>query len=216
MSPPYRYAYLHGFASGAPSTKGVALAERFAPQGITLLRPDLNCPSFARLSHEAMLQRLDELDGEAREEGARWRFVASSLGGWLAARWAELNLERVERLVLLCPGFALASRWPALVGDAGMRRWEREGSLALPDGAGREVPVHWGFIEEARRQPAWPEVPCPTLVIHGRRDETVPVDSSRRYAAERAHVTLIELDDDHGLARSIDRIAEEALRFFET
>ena len=66
MSPAYRYAYLHGFASNARSKKGLALQERFARTGVELWLPDLNRPSFAQLSHRAMLAHLDALDDVER------------------------------------------------------------------------------------------------------------------------------------------------------
>lgn len=208
----HRYAYLHGLGSSPRAVKGVALARAFAERGLALELPDLNRPSFAFLDHAAMLAAVDEMD---RPQGPRWRLVGSSLGGWLAARWAELHPERVDRLVLLCPGFDLAERWPDVIGAEQMARWQRDGALPLADADGDMVPVHWGFIESARRQPGRPEVPCPTLILHGVRDAIVPVEHSRRYAAERPRVTLIELDDEHSLVDSLDRVIAEILRAFE-
>ncbi|MFW5920605.1 MAG: YqiA/YcfP family alpha/beta fold hydrolase [Polyangiales bacterium] len=215
MAHPYRYAYLHGFASSPLSKKGVALEKLFSARGLPFERPDLNRPSFAKLSHNAMLGAVDETDERALAHGQQWRFIGSSLGGWLAARWAELHPERVDRLLLLCPGFHLADRWPHLVGDDGMARWEREGELPMEDATGELVPVHWGFYEESKRQPAEPAVPCPTRIIHGTRDETVPIDGSRRYAQRHDGAELVEVDDDHALMASLDRIAHELTAFFE-
>lgn len=209
-----RYAYLHGFASSPRSVKGLALQRAFATRGLALARPDLNRPSFALLDHDAMLAALDEMD--ARDAGGPpWRLVGSSLGGWLAARWAELHPARVDRLVLLCPAFALSARWSAMLGADQMARWEREGALAWPDARREPVAVHWGFFEGAHRHPAMPEVPCPTTILHGLRDELVPIELSRGYAAARPHVRLVELDDDHALTDSIDRVVAEVLRSFE-
>ncbi|MBW2457628.1 MAG: alpha/beta fold hydrolase [Deltaproteobacteria bacterium] len=205
-----RYAYLHGFASGPLARKGLALAEAFEAQGAPFSLPDLNAPSFAELSHAAMLAAVDELTAG----GEPWRFIGSSLGGWLAARWAELHPDRVDRLVLLCPGFGLGSRWPTLLGERAMKRWEGRGTHPFPDGAGEVVDVHWGFYQESLRQPSVPDVRCPTRLIHGRADEVVPIESSRRYAADRPHVELLEVDDDHPLSESLDRVTEESLRFF--
>lgn len=208
-------AYLHGFASGPESWKGRQLDARFRQHGPALQRPDLNRPSFAELTLGGALGAVDELDrAEGGPEAPAWCFVGSSMGGWVAARWAELNPERVHRLVLLCPGFDLVSRWPSIVGEQALARWQREGFLELPDREGQPVPVHWEFVADARRRRRWPEVPCPTLIVHGVHDEQVPVDFSRSYAAGRPHVELVEVDDDHGLAASVDRIAELALAHF--
>jgi pimeloyl-ACP methyl ester carboxylesterase len=102
-----------------------------------------------------------------------------------------------------------------VVGAEQMARWQREGALALADAGGALVDVHWGFMESARRHPGTPETPCPTLILHGVRDEIVPIEQSRRYAAARPHVRLIELEDDHSLFDSIDRVVDEVLREFE-
>lgn len=203
-----RFAYLHGFASSPGARKAVALAAAAAELGVELERPDLNQPDFSRLSHAAMIAALDR-----RFPAGRVRFIGSSLGGWLAARWAELHPEQVDRLVLLCPGFALGDRWPSLLGDATFERWRRDGELPFEDHRGVRVPVHFGFVEEALRQPAAPDVPCPTLLIHGTLDEVVPVEGSRRYAAERDHVRLVEVPDAHDLGASIDRVRDEAFAF---
>lgn len=211
--PSPRYVYLHGFASSPLSRKARALAETFAGLGLRLEIPDLNRPSFANLSHDAMLAAVDALWAERPSDPLY--LVGSSLGGWLAARYAELHPERVARLVLLCPGFHLADRWPKLVGDEWFAIWERHGELALPDATGAKVPVHWGFIEEARRQPAEPIAACPTVIIHGRRDETVDIRTSREYVDRCPHAHLVEVDDTHDLGRSIDRINAEVLRHFD-
>jgi len=50
----------------------------------------------------------------------------------------------------------------------------------------------------------------PTLIVHGRDDTTVPIDGSRRWAAGKRHVRLVEVDDGHELTVSLPRIAAEA------
>jgi len=212
-----RFAYLHGFASSPLSLKGQALAEAFEARGMKFELPDLNRPSFAELSHGAALEAIDAMDAVGSESGAagaRWCFVGSSLGGWLAARWAELHPERVHRLLLLCPGFHLAERWPVILGPDAMVRWRDQGALEMEDAAGVPTAVHYGFFEESQRQPPRPIVPCETRIIHGARDEIVPIESSRAYSAEIPRVSLLELDDDHSLAASVDRVCAEALGFF--
>ncbi len=127
----------------------------------------------------------------------------------------QLHPDRVDRLVLLAPGFDLADRWPDVLGAEQMARWQREGALALADAEGSPTDVHWGFIDSARSHPGTPEVRCPTWLLHGVQDEIVPIEQSRRYAATRSHVHLIEVDDDHQLTDSLPRILDEVMRAFE-
>lgn len=207
-----RFAYLHGFGSSPNTHKGVILAQEMAARGATLERPDLNAPSFAKLSPAAALSGIDAMAGKTD----RWCFVGSSMGGYLAARWAEMNPSRVEKLVLLCPGFELSTRWPAIVGPAMMAKWKTDGALPFLDhGTGKMTPVHYGFYEEGCRLPARPVVPCETIIFHGRRDPTVPIEVSRSYAQEHAdRVRLVELDDVHELVASLPVVIPETLRFF--
>lgn len=200
-----QYAYLHGFASGPLTKKGQRLREAL---DVPLRLPDLNAPSFAELSQQAMLDRLDALDAEVGDDDG-WALIGSSLGGWLTARWSELRPGRVARALLLCPAFDIAGRWPSILPDGAMERW-REGDLVLPDGSGTPTRLHYRFYEESTEQPAFPVIACPTRIVHGTRDQSVPVDSSRRYAAAHDHVALIEVDDGHDLLASMDVIEREA------
>ncbi|HHO50202.1 MAG TPA: hypothetical protein ENK18_04840 [Deltaproteobacteria bacterium] len=44
----------------------------------------------------------------------------------------------------------------------------------------------------------------PATVLHGVHDRIVPIEVSRRLSARCPHIQLIERDDDHRLARSLD------------
>jgi len=50
--------------------------------------------------------------------------------------------------------------------------------------------------------------PRNTIVLHGRRDDVVPIDATREFLATHRHdgIELVELDDDHSLAGSIDAL----------
>lgn len=63
----------------------------------------------------------------------------------------------------------------------------------------------------------WPELPppdatLPHTIVHGWRDDVVPVDNSIRYARER-RATLHIVDGDHRLAANIDEIISLLERF---
>ncbi len=205
-----RYAYVHGFASSRHSFKGQELRRRLRDR-IEVETPDLNVPSFRALSPAAMLDALDALDRE--RDSAGWGLIGSSLGGWLSARWAQLRPDRVRGLLLLCPGFDLPKRWPLLLGPEGMAEWRRKGVRPVPDATGALQPLHYDFYRESLRNEPWPAIPphIPTIIVHGRQDEVVPIASSRRYATLHPHVELIEVEDVHSLSSSVN-VLEATLR----
>lgn len=213
MSERFTFVALHGFASSPASRKNEHFRARFAARGIALVTPDLNQPSFARLSFAAMRA---EVERTWEANGRRpLRLIGSSLGGYVAAWFAATHPERVDRLVLLCPAFDLSGRWHELVEPERMRTWETSGWLAFEDARGVEVPVHYAFFVEGREVPTFPRVTCPTIVVHGRNDETVPFAQSERYVAETAAVReLVAVDDGHDLLASLPVIDGVLDRFF--
>lgn len=210
-----QYAYLHGFASSSKSVKGRELAERFDGRGVDLHLPDLNHPSFAELTYSGMVEAFDRHTREHGEPGERWRLVGSSMGGYVAARWAESHPDRTGRMVLLCPGFDMVARWAELLGDDGIERWRDEGTFLFFDPADKLTAVHWELYRDARENhPDYPTIDVPALLVHGRDDEIVPVESSREFVRRTPEARLEVLEDDHRLHDSIDSIADCAFDFF--
>jgi hypothetical protein len=202
-----RYLYLHGFASSPKSTKGVAFENHFAPKGIRIERLDLRLPSFPHLRLSAMIEKVR---GELADNTI---LIGSSLGGLCAARVAE-NEPRVKALVLLAPAFRLAERWRTQLGPA-YDDWRQTGWRQVTDyTTGQPARIDFGFFEDvARIDRGWPAINCPTLILHGRRDETVPIEGSRELATQNANVRLVELDDGHELTASIPALLAETELF---
>jgi len=205
-----RHLYLHGFASGPSSTKAVAFAEHFAQRGITFDRLNLRVPSFEQLRLSAMLEVAASAIGGPEDRAI---VVGSSLGGLTAARLAERD-PRVTKLVLLAPAFQLMARWEQILGAA-FEDWRRTGWREVLDYTTKQpARVDFGFIEDAAAiDVGFPAVRVPTLILHGTRDDSVPIEGSRRFAAGRPNVELIELDDGHELAASLPRLLAETERF---
>jgi len=209
VPPGPRFLYLHGFASGPGSKKGRAVAERFAARGTEVERLDLRVPSLERLSLGRMMSTLIDAIGGPEERAV---VMGSSLGGLTAARVAERE-PRVCLLVLLAPAFRFVERWRQRLGPE-YQRWMDSGWLEVLDHTtGGKARVHADFAREAEELDAqgggWPDVRVPTLIVHGTRDEVVPVELSRRFAAGRRHVRLVEVDDDHELLGALPTILDE-------
>jgi pimeloyl-ACP methyl ester carboxylesterase len=198
-----RYLYLHGFASGPQSTKGVAFETHYRAQGIAIERLDLRVPSFPHLRLSAMIETVRAaLDGPAV-------LIGSSLGGLTAARVAEGD-PRIKALVLMAPAFSLVARWRDQLGPA-WDDWQRTGWREVTDyTTGKPARIDFGFVEDVGRiDRGFPAIDCPTLILHGTRDETVPIDRSRELAKQNANVRLVELDDGHELVASLPAILAE-------
>jgi pimeloyl-ACP methyl ester carboxylesterase len=206
-----RFLYLHGFASGPRSTKGMKLAEHFAARGVEVDRLNLRVPSFEQLRLSAMIDVAQRAIGDDPRERAV--AIGSSLGGLTAARLAERD-ARITGLILFAPAFQLVERWRVALGDA-FTDWERSGSREVLDyTTGQPAHVDFGFVEDARAvDVGFPDVRVPTLIIHGIHDDVVPIDHSRRFAAGKRHVRLVEVDDGHELVTSIPRLLAEADAF---
>jgi pimeloyl-ACP methyl ester carboxylesterase len=206
-----RHLYLHGFASGPGSYKGVAFAEHYAAKGIAIERLNLRVPSFEHLRVSQMIATAQSALGAAEDTAI---LFGSSLGALTAARVAAKD-SRVTKLVLLAPAFHLIERWREMLGPA-LETWRDTGWRDFMDYTTKQIArVDYGFMEDAELVDADgdPDVRVPTLIIHGSRDETVPIDHARRFAAGRANVEMIELDDGHELIASLPRILAETDRF---
>lgn len=209
------FLYLHGFASSPGSTKARAFEAWGAARSLAIRALDLRVPSFAELRFSAMKRVVREAIDASGGERARAVLIGSSLGGLLATRVAEED-PRVAAVFAMAPAFQLTTRWRVRLGDEGIARWQTEGALEVDDHATKgKARVGWGFYEElVRLDPAaGPDVRVPVCIVHGTRDEVVPVEGSRAWASRRRHVRLIEVDDGHELSASIDLILTEAERF---
>jgi uncharacterized protein len=204
--------YLHGFASGPNSTKGVAFDNHFAPKGRTLERLNLRVPSFEHLRLSQMIEVARAAIGGPDDRAV---LIGSSLGGLTSARTAERD-PRVIGLVLMAPAFQIAARWRDQLGPA-FDEWRRVGSREVMDYTTKQpARVDFGFWEDCHAvDVGYPDVTVPTLIIHGRNDDAVPVERSRTFAQGRKNVRLIEVDDGHELIDSLPLILAETEAFLD-
>lgn len=199
--------YLHGFASGPMSTKGVAFENHFAAHGVEIERMNLRVPSFEHLRLSTMIETVLTALHD------RTIVIGSSLGGLTAARAAERD-SRIRALVLLAPAFQLVARWREQLGPE-WDEWRARGWREVRDYmTGDMSKIDFGFVEDAEAiDIGYPDVRVPTLVLHGRRDDVVPIERSRAFAADKPHVRLVELDDGHELVGSLPRLLTESEAF---
>lgn len=118
--------------------------------------------------------------------------------------------ERVQKLVASCAGI---EKPLVLVGSSMGGHVATAAAAELrPDGVFVLAPAYYMPGYEALT----PQAPdCPLMIVHGWRDDVVPVANSIRYAKE-CRATLHLLDGDHRLTENIDEIVALLRRFIAT
>lgn len=200
--------YLHGFASGPGSHKACLFRDRFAAVGIELAVPDLSQGDFEHLTITGQLGVVERLAG-----GAPVALIGSSLGGYLAALYAARHPE-VTRAVLMAPAFGFPRRFRELIGPAAAAAWEHTGWLdTYHYGEKRNCQLSYDLMTDGARYEDEPAVSQPVLILHGARDEVVPVRLSEAFAANRSNVQLEVLDSDHELLDALETLWQKARAF---
>lgn len=184
---------LHGFASSGNSSKAQYFRGKLkALSDVAFHAFDFNpTPTdFEYMTITGMINRLRQYL-LVRPTGDL-TIVGSSLGALVGLNYVH-RFGGVKRMLLLAP--ALSYR--------GTENADRVYHYAFQ----REVRLRDGFDVDGTlyQKPVAP--PAPTIIIHGRHDDTIPIAYSRRYAAlYPAEVRLIEVESDHRLADQLDFI----------
>lgn len=197
--------YLHGFASGPKSSKAVYFQRELSLLGVPTLIPDLNEPDFEHLTLTSQLkvtrQTIEKVPMEERVV-----LVGSSMGGLIATLIAK-ETKNLAGLILLAPGFGLNKRWTSLLGADALGSWKKNGSVEVFNYAvGKNLPLHYGFFDDINRYVTDElTVQVPTLIFHGKFDETVPISESEAFSLRNQdYVQLRKMDDDHQLLSSLE------------
>jgi len=199
----------HGLFSNKDSEKYISLGDRFPRKGIALLRFDFRgCgQSGGKISESTTSDRLEDLNMAIEfvrshpRVGPRVGFMGSSLGGYISLIKAAGD-EDIRAVVTWATPFTLV----------GLDEKKGEGELgSLGDDFFQGVKVH--HLTSALGK----VVNC--LVIHGDRDELVPVEQARmiyEYLNEPKKMEIIE-GGDHRLTHPDHRekAIETTLQWFE-
>ena len=209
--------YLHGLGSGPRSQKGVLVRDHFKALGCSVSLPSITVPTLERLSPLGAIQVVqDEIAARADTPTV---LVGSSFGAFVAVHAVtKMNSSvrtHLERMVLLAPVFDPWDPRSGLLTPERERIWRESGVAPVLDlESGREVPVHYRFVEELRGLDARKlQLPVPTLIIHGTQDEVVPVSQSEEFASQRPEVVLELFEDSHQLLRDPGKMLNSMERF---
>jgi pimeloyl-ACP methyl ester carboxylesterase len=196
---------LHGFASSGKSTKARFFAAKFEPlPRVQFHSLDFNpTPNdFEYMTVTGLVNRLRQyvLDHSLGDVNV----IGSSLGSLVGLHDAH-RFGGINRMLLLAPALSYGMN----EADAEhLQRWQEVGTTPVFHYAfEREVGLRFGFHVDGLqyRDPVSP--PAPTMIIHGRSDDVIPIENSRSYAARFPdQVQLVEVDSDHRLNDQLEFI----------
>ncbi|MGA1621885.1 MAG: YqiA/YcfP family alpha/beta fold hydrolase [Synechocystis sp.] len=207
-----QYLYLHGFASSPQSRKAQFFANQFAAGGRSpLMIPDLNQGDFSRLT---LTRQMTYLKSQYLDPSESFTIIGSSLGG-LTAAWLGQHCPQVKRIVLLAPAFGFIHHWRQRLSPAQLATWQQSGWLRVYHyGDRQEKPLAYDFVTDALGYDETQlQREVPTLILHGRQDEVVPVTVSEAYAAERPWVKLQIFNSDHALTDVLPQLWQASAEF---
>jgi uncharacterized protein len=199
-----QYIYLHGFASSPNSNKAQNIGDRFSQIQTKLKIPDLNAGDFSKLT---ITRQITQVAAEFSHDSTPVTLIGSSLGGLTAAHLGQQYLQ-VQRLVLLAPAFGFLSHWLPKLGNQEVQRWQQEKYIMVYHyGEEQSIPLSYDFVTDAAQyQEQLLQRPIPTLILHGKKDEVIPIEASRDFARWCPWVELVELDSDHELGNVMEEI----------
>ena len=205
------YIYLHGFASSPQSSKAQYLRDRFGSKNIDLNILDLNQGDFSNLTLTRQIKQTVSAFPDAETPVT---LIGSSFGA-LTCGWVAQKHSQVKRLILLAPAFGFPQSWYSRLEPNQIKQWQESGFLSIyHHGEGKQIPLKYQFLQDADNYPISElQKSLPTLIIHGINDDVVPIQVSRDYVAQHSQVKLIELNSDHGLNDSQERIWQEIQGF---
>ena len=160
--------FLPGYASDMEGAKALALDSFAARRGLAMLRFDYSGTgsSSGQFSDGTLASWLDDALAAIDQltEGPL-ALVGSSMGGWLALHLALLRADRVRGLV----GIAAAADFT----DWGFPDARSAQSQGIP-------PAFYETGQRLRLLQGEIAIDCPVRLIHGERDEEVPLDVAFR------------------------------------
>ena len=193
-----RVLFAHGLWSAPGGSKPTYMKE--------VLGWDVVCPDMRRngwsVSSQALTVRQELESSESFDI-----LIGSSFGALAIANAIE-GYEGDSRLALLAPAFGVYDTLASQIGDQAMEMWREDGVRSfIPPDWEEEVLLPWSFMEDALAC-GWPVLQHRTVILHGRGDDVVPVENSYKASRESKTTDLVEVDDGHRLAESLDMLPD--------
>jgi len=209
------WIHLHGFASDVLGSKVEFLRNRFRKgKEFSFFAMDMNYEAHTTT------EVLDLLEALVRGFSARYEHIAlggSSHGAYVVANYLRFrDVGNVKSLFLFAPSFRTLDLIVRELGEDRTRKWlEGKERLRFVE-EGTEIEVREDFATDILEngyeilregEVFFPQdSPVRIFIVHGTKDEVVPIEDSRLFVQKVRVEKFVEVDDDHRLSESFGRV----------
>jgi len=195
---------IHGFGSSKTRRRFVRLARVLQKEGIAVFRFDFaGCgDSEGKLEETTIKKQIDDLDSalkaifkEADLDPNKIVFVAESLGAIVGVLYKNRFNIPLKTIVFWAPAFCQKKLLGGWYTEEQMRKCKKRKYLTYKD-----KKIGWEYLKENINKDythALKKINLPILILHGRKDQKVPIEFSKKLAKTHKNIKLIELDTNH-------------------
>ena len=219
-NPEKLWVHLHGFASNVLGSK-IEFARNYfkRTKSFSFYAMDMD---YEKHTTTEVLEVLEALVLGFSDRYKHITLCGSSHGAYIAANYVRFRkLGNVKSLLLLAPSFETLALIVKELGEEKVRKWlEGKESLRFMEGE-LEIEVREDFATDIVKngyeiirgsEVDFPqEPPVEIILVHGTKDEIVPMEDSRLFAEKVKLSGFIEVEDDHQLSESFGRVLNQLL-----
>lgn len=128
----------------------------------------------------------------------------SSFGGLISTLFTFLYPTRITKLILMAPALGFSAQRLVKMHNIHLGRWKESGVIhVFHFRYDQEIPLGYSFYEDLLSNPP-PKIKklridVPTLILHGKSDDVVPLSWSQQFVEINPEATLHILNGDHQL-----------------
>jgi len=196
--------FCHGLYSKKDCSTGIAFEEKFNQAGLSYFRFDFHAHGESEGSKDNILYSmarddiLSAIDFLKSRGFAKFAIIGSSFGGKAAMMACNVSND-ISVLGLRCPAVDSSDSLIVNFGHSTPVKWREDGKFTFPPPLG--FTLDYSFYEDsAKFNPLdlASNISVPTIIVHGKKDNLIPLDNVEQVNELISHSKLIVLpNSDH-------------------
>ncbi len=213
-NPKKLWVHLHGFATDITGEKIQFARLHFKRTGLySFFAMDMD---YEKHTTTEVLDVLEAIITGFSRTFDEITLCGSSHGSYVAANYVRFReIGNLKRLLLLSPSFETLGLIVKTLGTEKIKDWLEGRETLKFEEEGKKVEVRRDFakdiiekgyeILEDEKVNFPKDPPVDIVVVHGKRDEVVPVERTRLFVSKVKVKKYIEVDDDHRLSETFGK-----------